>query len=65
MVVVREMVPNGSGSTQERCARVFCSKAFDLIRNKSHVQTTTEDLRSIVHHNGHSVAHYVIVPQSF
>ena len=56
---MREMGTHGIASTQERCARVFCSQAFDLIRHKPLVQTTAEDLLSIVHNNGHSVAHYL------
>lgn len=59
MAVMREMGTHGIASTQERCARVFCSKAFDSIRHKPLVQTTAEDLLSIVHNNGHSVAHYL------
>ena len=59
MAVMREMGTHGIASSQERCARVFCSKAFDSIRHKPLVQTTAEDLLSIVHNNGHSVAHYL------
>ena len=39
--------------------RTFGSKSFDPIRHKPLVQTTAEDLLSIVHNNGHSVAHYL------
>ena len=59
MAVMREMGTHGIASSQERCARTFCSKAFDPIRHKPLVQTTAEDLLSIVHNNGHSVAHYL------
>jgi len=57
--VMREMGTHGIASSQERCTRTFCSKAFDPIRHKPLVQTTAEDLLSIVHSNGHSVAHYL------
>ena len=43
MAVMREMGTHGIASSQERCARVFCSKAFDPIRHKPLVQTTAED----------------------
>ena len=56
MAVMREMGTHGIASSQERCARVFCSKAFDSIRNKPLVQMTAEDLLAIVHNNGNSVA---------
>ena len=59
IAVMREMGTHGIASSQERCARVFCSKAFDTIRNRPLVQTTAEDLLSIVHNNGHSIAHYL------
>jgi site-specific recombinase XerD len=59
VAVMREMGTHGIASSQERCARTFCSKAFDPIRHKPLVQTTAEDLLSIVHNNGHSVAHYL------
>jgi hypothetical protein len=58
-VVMREMGTHGIASTQERCARTFCSKAFDSIRHKPLVQTSAEDLLTIVHNNGHSIAHYL------
>jgi integrase len=53
------MGTHGIASSQERCARTFCSKAFNPIRHKPLVQITAEDLLSIVHNNGHSVAHYL------
>ena len=57
--VMREIVTHGIASSQERCARTFCSKAFDSIRHKPLVQTTAEDLLSIVRNHGHSIAHYL------
>ena len=44
LAVMREMGTHGLQCSQERCARTFCSKAFDSIRSKSLVQTTAEDL---------------------
>ena len=38
IAVMREMGTHGIASTQERCARTFCSKAFDSIRHKPLVQ---------------------------
>ena len=57
--VMREMGAHGIASSQERCGRTFSSKAFDPIRHKPLIQTTAEDLLSIVHNNGHSIAHYL------
>jgi integrase len=54
-----EMATHGIPSTQERCARGFRSKAYDPIRNKPLVQTTGEDLLTVVHDNGNCVAHYL------
>jgi hypothetical protein len=59
LAVMREMGTHGLQCSQERCARTFCSKAFDSIRSKPLVQTTAEDLLEIVHNNGNSVAHYL------
>ena len=61
MAVMREMGTRGIASSQERCARTFCSKAFDSIRHKPLVQTTAEDLLSIVHNHGHSLAIIFVV----
>jgi len=57
--VMDEMATHGIPSTQERCARGFRSKAYNPIRNKPLVQTTGEDLLSVVHANGNCVAHYL------
>jgi hypothetical protein len=59
VAVMREMRTHGIASSHEHCARTFCSKTFDPIRHKPLVQTTAEDLLSIVHNNGHSIAHYL------
>jgi len=57
--VMDEMATHGIPTTQERCARGFRSKAYNPIRNKPLVQTTGEDLLSVVHANGNCVAHYL------
>src|SRR5712675_180391 len=57
--VMDEMATHGIPSTQARCARGFRSKAYDPMRNKSLVQTTGEDLLTIVHANGNCVTHYL------
>ena len=44
IAVMREMGTHGIASTQERCARTLCSKAFDSIRHKPLIQTTAEGL---------------------
>jgi integrase len=57
--VMDEMARHGIPSTQERCARGFRSKAYNPLRNKPLVQTTGEDLLTIIHANGNCVAHYL------
>jgi len=57
--VMDEMATHGIPSTQVRCARGFRSKAYSPIRNKPLVQTTGEDLLSVIHANGNCVAHYL------
>jgi len=57
--VMDEMATHGIPTTQERCTRGFRSKAYDAIRDKPLVQTTSEDLLSVIHANGNCVAHYL------
>jgi integrase len=57
--VMDEMATHGIPTTQERCARALNSKAYDAIRNKPLVETTSEDVLNIVHRNGNCVAHYL------
>jgi integrase len=57
--VMDEMATHGIPSTQARCARGFRSKAYHAIRNKPLVQTTGEDLLTVIHANGNCVAHYL------
>ena len=57
--VMDEMATHGIETTQQRCARGFRSKAYDPIRNKPLIQTTSSDLLAVVHANGNCVAHYL------
>jgi len=57
--VMDEMATHGIPTTQERCSRAFCSKAYDSIRHKPLVQTTGADLLAIMHAHGNCVAHYL------
>ena len=57
--VMDEMATHGIPTTQERCARAFRGKAYDPIRNKPLIQTTSSDLLTVVHANGNCVAHYL------
>ena len=57
--VMDEMATHGIQTTQERCARALRSKAYDSIRHKPLVQTTAEDLLTILHANGNCVHHYL------
>jgi integrase len=57
--VMDEMATHGIPTTQQRCARGFRSKAYDPIRNKPLIQTTSSDLLAIIHANGNCVAHYL------
>jgi len=57
--VMDEMATHGIPTTQARCARGFRSKAYKPIRDKPIVQTTGENLLTIIHANGNCVAHYV------
>src|ERR1035441_8277649 len=57
--IMDEMATHGIPTTQERCARALRSKAYDAIRNKPLVETTSEDLLNIMHANGNCVSHYL------
>lgn len=57
--VMTEMATHGIPSTQERCSRAFCSKAYDSLRHKPLVQTTAEDLLAVLHANRNCVGHYL------
>jgi integrase len=57
--VMTEMATHGIPSTQERCSRAFSSKAYDPLRHKPLVQTTADNLLTVLHANGNCVAHYL------
>jgi len=57
--VMDEMATHGIPTTQERCARALRSKAYNAIRHKPLVETTGEDLLTIMHANGNCVGHYL------
>jgi len=57
--VMDEMSTHGIETTQVRCARGFKSKAYDPIRQKPLIQTTTTDLLAVLHSNGNCVGHYL------
>jgi integrase len=57
--VMTKMATHGIRSTQERCSRAFCSKAYYPLRHKPLVQTTADDLLAVLHANGNCVGHYL------
>ena len=57
--VMKEMATHGIPTTQERCTRALRSKAYNAIRQKPLVETTGEDLLTIMHANGNCVCHYL------
>ena len=57
--VMAEMASHGRESTQQRCARAMNSKAFDLIRDKNLIATTSDDLLSAMRGKRNSVNHYL------
>src|SRR5204863_2120425 len=57
--VMDEMATHGIPSTQERCSRAFRSNAYDSLRQKRLVETTTDNLLAVLHANGNCVAHYL------
>jgi hypothetical protein len=57
--VIREMMTHGKASTQDRCLRATESRAFNAIRNKPLIATTSEDLLNMMRLGGNSVNHYM------
>ncbi len=58
-MVMGEMATHGIDSTQKRCARALASKAFDPIRDRPLIQTSAQDLLTLLHANGNTVGHYL------
>lgn len=57
--VMAEMASHGRDSTQQRCRRAMNSKAFDSIRDKNLIATTSDDLLSVMRGGMNSVNHYL------
>ncbi len=57
--VISEMMTHGKASTQERCLRATQSRAFEVIRHKPLIATTSEDLLNMMRLGGNSVNHYM------
>lgn len=58
--VMEQMIERGhKDSTKERCRRVFRARHFDTLRNKVIVETTAEDLLTIINGAGNSIIHYL------
>lgn len=57
--VMEQMCRRGKPSSQLRCRRVFRSDHFDSIRDKVLVQTTADDLLTILNTSGNSISHYL------
>lgn len=57
--VISEMMTHGKPATQERCLRATEGRAFDAIRNKPLIATTSEDLLNMMRLGGNSVNHYM------
>jgi len=56
--VVDEMANHGTDSTRARCHRAMECKAFEPLRSKIFVQTTSEDLLSVLRGANNSTAFY-------
>lgn len=57
--VIEVFSSNGRESTRERCHRAFASAPFDLIRSKTLVETTGEDLLNLLRLGGTSTNNYL------
>ncbi len=57
--VMAEMMSHGRPSTQERCKRAMNSKSFDLIRDKTLLATTSDDLLTVMRGAGNATHHYL------
>ena len=57
--VMAEMQSHGRASTQQRCRRAMNSRAFDAIRDKNLIATTSDDLLSAMRGDRNSVNHYL------
>jgi integrase len=56
---INELCTHGKEVSQARCARAFKATAFDIIRNKSIIETTSEDLKVVLRRGGSIANHYL------
>lgn len=54
-----DLCTHGKESSQSRCAREMRSKAFDIIRNKPIIETTSEDLKAVLKRGGAATNNYL------
>jgi integrase len=57
--VMEQMQTHGKDATKTRCIRAMQSKAFDGLRRKKLMETTAEDLLTILNGGKVSIAHYL------
>jgi integrase len=57
--VMAETSSHGRESTQQRCRRAMNSKSLDLIRDKTLLATTSDDLLTVMHAGRNSTNHYL------
>jgi integrase len=57
--VMAEMASHGKATTQERCQRAMDSKTLDLIRDKTLLATTSDDLLSVMRAGRNATQHYL------
>ena len=54
-----ELSSHGKEVSQKRCTRELNSKAFDIIRNKAIIATTSEDLKAVLKRGGAAANNYL------
>ena len=54
-----ELSTHGKPQSQERCRREMAAKAFDCIRNKPLIQTTSDDLKLVLKRGGSAANNYL------
>src|SRR5688500_15015637 len=52
---MNELSSHGKETSQKRCKREMDSKAFDLIRKKPIIETTSEDLKAVLKRGGSAI----------
>ena len=57
--VMAEMASHGKASTQERCGRAMNSKSLDLIRDKTLLATTSDDMLTVMRAGRNTTNHYL------